>query len=117
VPLGRTHIHLSHVLNTWDSKVGIRVHIGNRIGDSALPQLEQDPITIEQEIGAKLEWNPYPEKRDKIIGLFREIDLENRAAWPEYCEWLIDKTIKFRKAFMPRVKNLRIIEPVASPAA
>lgn len=55
VPLGRSNIFISNVLNTWDGKMGIRIYIGNRIAASALPQLEQDRIAIEQEIGSKLE--------------------------------------------------------------
>jgi hypothetical protein len=56
---------------------------------------------------------PNPVKRDKIIGLFRAVDLVNREAWPEYCEWLVDDVVGFRAAFMPRIKALKLNEVVA----
>lgn len=114
VALGRANIFLSNILDTYASRIGVRVYIGNRIAEAALAQLEKDKVAIEQEIGEKLIWNPTPEKRDKIIGLFRKVDLSNRDAWPEYCDWLVDFVDKFRKAFVPRIKTLKLAEVAAS---
>jgi hypothetical protein len=110
VALGRANIFLSNILDTSANRVGVRVYIGNRIADAALSQLEADKVEIENEIGEKLTWNPTPEKRDKIIGLFKNVDLSNRDLWPEYCEWLVTSVQKFRKAFAPRVKALKLTE-------
>lgn len=112
VALGRSNILISNILDTYASRIGVRVYIGNRIAAAALAQLEQDKQAIEYEIGEKLTWNPTPEKRDKIIGLFRKVDLSNRDAWPEYCDWLVDHVGTFRKVFMPRVKALKLNEAV-----
>ena len=114
VALGRSNISLSNILDTSASRIGIRVYIGNRIAEAVLAQLENDKEAIEKEIGEKLSWNPTPEKRDKIIGLFRNVDLSNRDAWPEYCDWLVSFVGKFRKAFMPRVKLLKLNEVAAA---
>lgn len=114
VALGRANIFLSNILDTYGSRIGVRVYIGNRIAEAALAQLEKDKVAIEQEIGEKLVWNPTPEKRDKIIGLFRKVDLSNRDAWPEYCDWLVDFDGKFRNAFVPRIKTLKLAEVAAS---
>ncbi|MBI5909163.1 MAG: DUF4268 domain-containing protein [Betaproteobacteria bacterium] len=114
VALGRANIFLSNILDTYASRIGVRVYVGNRIAEAALAQLEKDKVAIEQEIGEKLVWNPTPEKRDKIIGLFRKVDLSNRDAWPEYCDWLVDFDGKFRKAFVPRIKALKLAEVAAS---
>lgn len=111
VKLGRSNIFLSNILDTSESRIGVRVYIGNQIADVMLPQLEQEKDAIEREIGEKLQWNPTPEKRDKIIGLFRKIDLSNRDAWPEYCDWLATYVDKFRKAFSPRIKKVNLSEP------
>jgi hypothetical protein len=110
VALGRSNIFISNILDTYNSRIGVRVYIGNRIADAALAQLEKDKALIEQEIGEQLVWNPTPEKRDKIIGLFKNVDLSNRDGWSEYCDWLVNYVSKFRKAFMPRVKNLKLTE-------
>ena len=108
VKLGRSNIFLSNILDTSASRIGVRVYIGNQIADAALPQLEKDREAIEKEIGETLQWNPTPEKRDKIIGLFKKIDVANRDAWPEYIEWLGTYVERFRNAFVPRVKQLNL---------
>ena len=107
VPLGRTYFSLSNICDT-SGRIGVRVYINNKIAASALPQLEAQKNAIETEIGSPLEWNPHPGNRDKIIGLFRHVDLQKRANWAEYCDWLVETVAKFRKVFMPRVKALTL---------
>lgn len=114
VPLGRSNIFLSNILDTYAGRVGVRVYIGNRIAEAALAQLEREKAAIEQEIGEPLVWNPTPERRDKIIGLFRKVDVSDRESWPGYCEWLATYVDRFRKVFMPRVKALKLPEVVAA---
>jgi len=106
VPLGRTYIHLSNILNTDSGKVGLRVYISNKVAESAMGELLTQKQAIEHEVGTTLQWNPNPENKDKIISLVRDIDLENKSSWPNQIEWLVDMNAKFRAAFMPRVKNL-----------
>jgi hypothetical protein len=109
VPLGRSRVVLSNICDT-SGRIGVRVYINNKIAASALPQLEAEKSAIESEIGATLQWNPNPGKRDKIISLDRQVDLQKRSDWPEYTDWLVDTVAKFRKAFMPRVKALKLGE-------
>ena len=110
VALGRAGIVLSNILDTASGRVGVRVYLSNRIATAALSQLEQERQAIESEIGEPLVWNPTPDKLDKIIALFRAVDVDNRAAWPEYCDWLVTRVARFRKAFVPRVKALKLRE-------
>lgn len=42
VALGRSSIFLSNILDTYASRIGVRVYIGNRIAEAALAQLEKD---------------------------------------------------------------------------
>jgi hypothetical protein len=56
------------------------------VADAALPQLMANKDAIEREIGAELQWNPNPDNRDKIIGLFRQVDLQDTENWPEYVD-------------------------------
>ena len=108
IPLGRTSFVLSNIVDTSAGRIGVRVYLSNEIADAALTQLDAERAIIEAEIGSKLQWNPYPEKKDKIIALFRKVDLDARDRWPDYCDWLIDHVVKFRKAFMPRIKSLKV---------
>ena len=106
VALGRSNIHLSSIANTYDNRIGVRVYIGNKIADMALPQLEAERLAIESEIGQPLQWNPNPDNKDKIILLDRKVDLDDRSKWPEYVSWLAEQVSKFKKAFEPRIKKL-----------
>jgi hypothetical protein len=113
VSLGRSNIHLSCIANTSDGRIGVRVYIRGKIADVALPQLEEQRAAIEAEIGERVEWNPYPDKLDKIIVLDRAANLHDRSRWDEYISWLVERVDKFKKAFGPRVKSLDLaqVEP------
>lgn len=106
VSLGRSGIHLSNIASTTYNQIGVRVYIHNKIADNALNQLMQYKDEIESEIGEKLEWNPNPDNRDKIISLKRDANIEDKNKWDEYLEWLVDRTVKFRRAFGKRVKTM-----------
>ena len=108
VALGRANVFLSIIANTNEGRVGVRLYMRNMVADEALQQLEPERMAIESEIGGPLQWNPYPNKRDKIISCSREADLARRESWPEYCDWLVDQTAKFKRAFTPRVRALRL---------
>ena len=100
---------MSNIANTWENRIGVRVYIGNKIADWALPQLEDQKEEIETEIGSKLQWNPNPENRDKTIAITKDVNLQNREEWATSIEWLVDMVKRFRKAFVPRVKKLKPI--------
>lgn len=107
VSLGRAGIHLSNIANISDNRIGVRVYLTHRLGgDAALAQLLQQREEIEKEIGQALQWNPNPENRDKIIVIYREADLSRRDKWPEFLEWMVDMTRRFREAFSPRLSHL-----------
>lgn len=106
VSLGRSGIHLSNIAPTSSNHIGVRVYINNKIADSVLNQLIKYKDDIESEIGEELEWDPNPENRDKIISLKREANIEDKDKWNEYLEWLVNKTVKFRRTFGKRIKTM-----------
>lgn len=112
VPLGKANIYLSNIANTADGRIGVRVYLGKKVADAALLQLLIHRSAIEAEIGHQLQWNPNPENDDKIISLSREADLYKREKWPEYIDWLVNEVDKFRKAFGPRVRNLKLAQEI-----
>jgi hypothetical protein len=107
VPLGRSGIHLSNIANITENKIGIRVYLHNRVAASALEQLQRDQKAIEQELGEKLIWNPNPDARDKVIGLFRDADLSDKNRRDEQVDWLVDRIERFIRTFKPRAAKLR----------
>jgi hypothetical protein len=75
---------LSNIANTFDHKLGVRVYLYNRYNaDAALAQLFDQREQIETELGTKLIWNPNPENRDKIIGVYLDADISKRENWEE----------------------------------
>jgi hypothetical protein len=106
VSLGRRGVHLSNIASFQQNKIGVRVYIHNIVSDVVLPQLEKEREAIEKEIGESLDWNPHPENRDKTIVLIKDTDLDDRQKWAEHLNWLVDKTIKFRRAFVPRLAKI-----------
>lgn len=117
VSLGRSGIHLSNTANTDDNRIGVRVYLMQRHGgDAALAKLLEAKKEIEAEIGEPLYWNPNPENRDKVIALYRDAELSRRDKWPEYLEWMVEKTRRFRQAFAPRLKLLNLTPDVPTQA-
>ncbi len=112
--LGKSGIHLSAIASTSNDQVGIKVYIYSTLADAALPQLEAQRDAIEAEVGEKLEWNPNPENRDKVIVLYRKASLRERDSWPGHLDWLMEMTRRFRKAFVPRIKKLDLTQPSPS---
>lgn len=99
VTLGKSYIHMSNICNTWENTVGARIYIGNKIADTMLPYLESRKEEIEKAIGQKLQWNPNPDNRDKIIVLLHPTDFNDPKKVEESLDWLVEYTIKFRETF------------------
>ena len=108
VPLGRSYFGLSNIASIIQNRIGVRLYMRSKVADAALEQLLPQRADIEKQIGEALEWNPNPEKRDKKIALNKQVDLNNRAQWPEYCDWLVERVARFRNVFGPRVKKLHL---------
>ena len=107
VPLGRTGVHLSNITNTSDGRLGVRVYLTGRLGgDFVLEQLSAERQVIEDTIEMSLEWNPNPDNKDKVIGVYRDADLSVRDCWDEHLKWMVETTKRFRNVFGPRVKGL-----------
>lgn len=110
ISLGKTGIHLSTIANTENDEIGVRLYIQNRWGDTAFAHLMADKQQIEREIGIPLDWNPNPDKRDKIIRLRRNANIRDKSQWDDYLDWLENYVIKFRKTFAHRVRQLSLDE-------
>ena len=107
VPLGRTGAVLSCTANTNDGRIAVRVYLtGRHGGDLVLERLLAERQEIEDATGMPLEWNPNPDNRDKVIGVYRDADLSEREGWDEHLKWMVETTRKFRDVFGPRVRGM-----------
>ncbi len=107
VALGKSGVHLSNTFNTYEGKIGVRVYISSREVDEWLPYFEKNKDRIETSIGDKLEWNPNPENKDKVIVLTNNFKLNNKANWEQAISWLVGKTLSFRNIFGALIKERR----------
>jgi hypothetical protein len=106
VAVGRAGITLSAVANTFDKRVGVRIYLGNRVADRALAQLLPMRAEIESEIGQQVEWNPHPDKKDKVIALWHPGDIGDKDQWDSLVSWAAEYMGKFYRAFAPRIGGL-----------
>lgn len=107
IALGKSGVHLSNIFNTYEKRIGIRVYIQNKEVESWLPYFELHKSKIEEDIGDKLEWNPNPNNKDKIIALNRKFDFENPASWDEAIDWAVKYTLAFKQIFGDLIKQRR----------
>lgn len=105
VALGKSGINLSNTCNTWENIIGARVYISNKVADEWLPYFENHKEEIELKIGAKLEWNPNPDNKDKVIVLAKPYELDNKDNWEEPISWLVTKTVLFREVFAKLIRE------------
>ncbi len=111
IAIGRSGFWLSLAANIVSGRVSVRIMFDSTIADRALEALTPLRAKIESEIGAPLEWNPYPEKRQKSIRLSLPANITDRSTWPAAQAWLVKLTCAFRTAFGPRVSDLELGPP------
>ena len=56
-------------------------------------------------MGIKLNWNPNPDNKDKVIMLVKAFNLEQNEEWEAALDWLVDYTLRFREVFSNEIKN------------
>jgi hypothetical protein len=116
IALGRAGAKISAVANTFDKKVGVRVYLGSSVADRALEQLLPMRTEIESEIGQPLEWNPHPEKKDKIIALWHPGDIGDKDQWENLVGWVAEYVGKFYRAFGARFAKI-YLSPISTSDA
>jgi hypothetical protein len=117
IALGRTGYYLSSTANVGEGVIRVRLYLEGRYGgDAALRHLEEDRNAIEAAVGEPLTWNPNPTATNKVVALERAADLTNKAAWPEYVDWMVDAVRRMRSVFGPRVRAMEL-KPVESGEA
>ena len=114
IALGRTGFHLSCIADTYADRIGVRLYLVGRFGGQmALDLLCREKEQIERELGHPVEWDPNPDRSDKVILSARPADLRKREEWATYAEWLVSEVDIFRRVFRERILGLEVTrEPV-----
>jgi len=112
--LGRSGTGLAAIASVMDSESGsfdnheLRAEV-NLTGVNAstfYASLRPQMASIEAELGERLTWhNPESTQGSKMY-LRKGVDLNDRARWPDYQQWLVEKLDSLHRVFAPRVHAL-----------
>ncbi len=58
-----------------------------------------DKAEIESILGVKAEWAELPQKKASRIMIIKDVDFDDRNHWTEQFDWIIDMSLKAKKAF------------------
>ena len=111
IAIGRSHMHISLTANTFDGKVAVKLYLGHRVANQVLAHLEVEKSEIMKEIGCPIDWNPHPEKRDKILQVTKDGDISDRESWPVLAQWLASTAVSFKQVFAPRIARMDLSFP------
>ena len=104
--IGRSHCHLSAIVNTWENKIGVVLYLGGVDAKAHFHLLHAHKGAIEEQIGVNLEWRENPDKKDSGVWLRVEYDPSEKSGWGEQHSWLLGMLEKFHAAFSSRIKSL-----------
>lgn len=95
--IGSSGCHIAMNLVKKDSNLVVELYISD--DKELFRSLLSRKGLIENEIGCALDWRELPEKKASRILLAHHVDFEDRQAWKSQFEWLMDTTMKYKKAF------------------
>ena len=105
--VGRSGFWLSASASVRDKWISVSLTLAGRDGKPHFYLLEGDKVDIEEEIGAKLEWDEKQGRKQNYISFsLEDIDLEDRQDWNRQHQWLCEQLETFHSVFSPRVKAL-----------
>ena len=107
IAIGKSGIHISvSVRFTWGRDISCELYIGTNNAKEIFHKLHDEKEKYEKLVEGKLEWNELPEGKASRIIARKKIDPNNRDDWEKCFNWYVDKTAKFKKAFVPVVTKL-----------
>ncbi len=108
IALGRTGFSLNFTLNTLKSRLCCEIYINGKNAKKAFSLLEKDKRDVEAIIGPNLIWQrDVPQGQGSRIALYREGNIWEKKIWPDYFEWFKEYGLKFRQAFVGRIKAIK----------
>jgi hypothetical protein len=107
VAIGKSGVHISiSVSFTWGKNIGCELYIGTNNAKEIFHKLYAEKDKIEEIVECTLDWKELPEGKASRILIRENIDPNNRDDWEKCYSWYVNKTVKFKKAFIPLVKSL-----------
>lgn len=105
--IGRTNALVRIELSTQRRRQRIALYVQGLLKETWFCELEAQKDTIEEDFGARLQWEPMPEKQSARIGIeLADCDPANEVDWPRQQEWLATQLQTFLRVFRIPVKQL-----------
>lgn len=95
--IGSSGCHIAIDLIRKDNSLVVELYIND--DKDLFHSLIAKRESIEKEVGYPLDWRELPQKKASRILLARSVDFEDRSKWSDQFDWLIDVTLKYKKAF------------------
>lgn len=114
IAIGRDGFHLSAV--ACKSELRVQLVMNDSNAKCYFAQLLALKSEIECELGEPLSWYNPDDNRELRLFLRTSADLDDRAQWPNYHEWLRTKLDALRRIFAERVKLLEVETPLQEDA-
>lgn len=95
--LGSSAYHLDILTLKKRNAVSVELYISD--DKSIFQKLLQHKDEIEADIGFALDWRELPDKKASRIIIEKPVNLDNHDEWNSQFDWIIDTSIRFKKAF------------------
>ncbi len=95
--VGSSSCHIDILQIRKNSNIGVEWNIPD--DKDLYHKLYEHKVDIESEMGVQLDWRELPEKKASRIVILTEADFENKSKWQDQFEWVMDISLKMRKAF------------------
>jgi hypothetical protein len=105
--IGRSGVLISCTININKDRMGVELYIGRDDRKTGIALLLADKAAIEAEFGEPLDWQELPGKRASRIAVYHSgVDPTDQSIYPMMHEWMLDRMLRFRRVFGPRVRTL-----------
>lgn len=105
--IGRTGFRLIASVNSRDRTLRSELFMSGDEAKAHFSLLAAEAAIIEEEFGAKLDWDSLPNKIGARISVTRpNADFTKTTEWPAYHTWMADKLTKLHNTFSARIRGL-----------
>lgn len=95
--IGSSGCHLAILQLRKDDEIGLELYIND--DKELFHNLFNKKDTIEKDAALSFDWRELPEKKASRIIIKTSADFEDKSKWNSQFDWIIDTSLKMRKAF------------------
>ncbi len=95
--IGSSRCHIGLTMIQKRNETGVELYISD--DKDFFHQLYEKKDIIEKDAGLKFDWQELPERKASRILAAKEADFDDKNKWPEQFEWIMDTSLRMKKAF------------------